>query len=193
MSVLRAFIAIELPEEVQQRLDAHCQALQKEMAGLPLRWVPVPNIHLTLKFLGDVSETNLKTIADILASSCGQYPPMEISLGGMGVFPDLRRPRVLWVGVEAPDELQHLQERLEAETERLGYPPEKREFSPHLTVARVKRGAARREQAAISQQVQAQKLGFLAAAVIDEVSLIKSELKASGAVYTTLSSAKLSA
>lgn len=193
MSVLRAFIALELPAEIQQPLAAQCAQLKTMMEGMPLRWVPVENIHLTLKFLGDVSETSVNTIADIMNSSCSHYAPVEIGVGGLGVFPDMRRPRVIWVDVEAPEELAQLQQRVEADMQRLGYPPEEREFSPHLTLARVQRKAKRRDLAEISTCLQAQKLGFLAAAVIDEVALIKSELKPNGAVYTKLSSAPLSA
>lgn len=191
--MLRAFIAIELPPEIQLRLSELRDELKATMSGLPLRWIPVENIHLTLKFLGDVSATNIETIADILRAECGHYAPMEMSVGELGVFPDLRHPRVVWVGVQFPDELLQLQQRLEVETQRLGYPAEERQFSPHLTLARVQRGASREEQAGIGEKLQVQKLGFLAAAVIDELALIKSELKPSGAVYTRLLIAPLSA
>jgi len=191
MSAIRAFIAIELPDEIHRKLEQVSNDLQGQLADMPVRWVRADSIHLTLKFLGDVSETNVEMVTEILAAEAAGRGPFEISLGSMGVFPNVKRPRVIWVGVEAPDDLAVLQRRIESQLTRLGYAPDRRPFSPHLTLGRVSRNAAPHQIRALSEGLQKQKLGFLGAARVTEVHLFRSDLKPSGAVYTKLFSAVL--
>ena len=192
MSVVRSFIAVDLPKALDQSLEQASQQLQVLLEGLPVRWVPVPNIHLTLKFLGDVSEQNLQMIQAILYTEATNHHQFEISVGVFGVFPNLTRPRVLWVGVEAPDELINLQRRIDVETARLGYAPDQREFNPHLTFGRVSRNASSKQVRKISSILRNHKLGFLGAARIEDVTLFRSDLGPNGAVYSKIYTAKLS-
>jgi 2'-5' RNA ligase len=164
---------------------------QRTFIGMPIRWVPVPNIHLTLKFLGDVSENNIPMINEILLTEAMSHKEFEISVGGVGVFPNFSRPRVIWVGVEAPEELQHLYRRIDIETARLGYAPDKRKFDPHLTLGRVSRNANPGEVRKISGELRKYKLGFLGAARITEVNLFRSDLSPKGAIYSKLFTAQL--
>src|SRR3972149_1035273 len=113
MSVIRAFIAIDLTSEIIQRLEQVSVQLKKRLEGVPVRWVPVDNIHLTLKFLGDVSLANIDMLKNILQTEVEGHHPFEISVGGLGAFPTSRRPRVVWVGVEAPAELAAVQNGVE--------------------------------------------------------------------------------
>ena len=193
MSVIRAFIAVDLTEELHLKLEEFSNSLNEQLEQMPIRWVPARNIHLTLKFLGDVSEKNVAMITEILHAEASNHKAFEISIGGFGVFPNSSRPRVLWVGIEAPDELQNLQRRIEAEAARLGYAPDQREFSPHLTLGRVSRNATPQEVRQISEVLRKQKLGFLGAARITDIHLFRSDLKPGGAVYTNLYSAPLNA
>ncbi|MBW8011872.1 MAG: RNA 2',3'-cyclic phosphodiesterase [Chloroflexi bacterium] len=186
MAVLRAFIATELPDEFHEKLEHVSRNLQAHLKGLPLRWVPVENIHLTLKFLGDVSEASLEMVFEILKTHAGSQQPFDISIGGLGVYPNMKHPRVAWVGVEAPDELEIFQRRIDTETARLGYAPDKRTYSAHLTVGRVSRSANSDNIRMISQVLQKEKVGFLGVAHISEICLFRSELKPGGAVYTRL-------
>jgi 2'-5' RNA ligase len=191
MSVIRSFIAIDLPPTLHKELVQVSETLQTKLIDLPIRWVPVPNIHLTLKFLGDVSEKNIPMINEILLAEAMNHKQFEISAGGFGVFPNFTRPRVIWVGVEAPDELHHLYRRIDMETARLGYAPDQRKFDPHLTLGRVSRNANQGEVRKISGELRQFKLGFLGAARISEVNLFRSDLSPKGAVYSKLFTAQL--
>ncbi|MBN2044169.1 MAG: RNA 2',3'-cyclic phosphodiesterase [Anaerolineales bacterium] len=186
MSAIRSFIAIDLPESLNDALERASKQLQELLEGLPVRWVPVHNIHLTLKFLGDVSENNIPMIQSIVQSEAAQHRVFEISVGGFGVFPNMTRPRVLWTGVEAPDELIHLQRRLDVETARLGYAPDQRNFNPHLTFGRISRNASHNQIRQASDLLRTHKIGFLGAARIDSVTLFRSDLGPDGAVYSKI-------
>jgi len=191
MSVVRAFIAVDIPPDLQARLVKLAEDLRAQMGDVPVRWVPAENMHLTLKFLGDVSLANLDLLTDIIRSEAAERDEMVISLGGVGAFPHPRRPRVIWAGVEAPPELEMLQRCIERETARIGYPPEERPFSPHITLGRVSRGAAPAEVRAVGDVLQANKVGFLGVARLKEVHLYRSDLQRGGAVYTRMFSAPL--
>ena len=192
MSVIRSFIAVDLPDSLIESLDRTSGQLQELLDGLPVRWVPVQNIHLTLKFLGDVSEQNIEVIKTIVNTEAISHQVFEISVGQFGVFPTAARPRVLWVGVEAPDELINLQRRIDMETARLGYAPDQREFSPHLTFGRVSRNATPQQVRKVSNLLRNFRIGFLGAARIEDVTLFRSDLGPNGAVYSKIYSAKLS-
>jgi len=191
MSVVRSFIAIDLPESLYTPLDQISENLQGKLKDMPIRWVPVPNIHLTLKFLGDVSEKNIPMIQEILSAEAASHRQFEISVGGFGVFPSFTRPRVIWIGVEAPEELHQLYRRIDVETARLGYAPDKRKFNPHVTLGRVSRNANSKEVRFIGGVLRKYKLGFLGAARIVGVHLFRSDLSPKGAVYTKLYTASL--
>lgn len=186
MGVVRAFVAIALPQDLLDRLGQVSAELQDRLAGLPMRWTTPGNLHLTLKFLGEVSEANLPIFEAILQTEGAQIPPFEIRIGGFGVFPNPSRPRVLWVGVEAPQALAVLQRRIEAEASRLGYPPEERPFSPHLTLGRVARAAQPGDVRRIGEALWMFEPGFLGAAQVEDVRLYRSDLRPGGPVYTCL-------
>jgi len=186
MSAIRAFIAIDFPTEIHQRLDQLTGELKSRLPNVPIRWVPGKNIHLTLKFLGDVSTTNLEMLYAIVRSEADKHSVFEIGVGELGAFPSIKRPRVIWVGVEAPTELSALQTGIENETTRLGYAPERRPFSPHLTVGRVSRNVTSNQVHQISDVLSDCKVGFLGATRVQSVNLYRSDLQPSGAKYTRL-------
>lgn len=191
MSVIRSFIAVDLPGDLVDALQRSSDSLQALLGGLPVRWVPVGNIHLTLKFLGDVSERNIRMIQNIVQAEAAAHEVFEISVGGFGVFPNITHPRVIWVGVEAPDELLNLQRRIDAETARMGYAPDQRAFSPHLTFGRVSRNASPKEIRRVSELLRNHSIGFLGAARIEDITLFRSDLGPDGAVYSKIYTAKL--
>ncbi len=192
MNVIRAFIAISLTPEIYQNLERVLEDLRVRLPDAAVRWVPARNIHLTLKFLGDVSVANLELLTKLLQSEVGRYAPFEVSVGDIGAFPSIRRPRVVWVGVKAPADLQALQHGIESETTRLGYTHEEREFSPHLTLGRVSRNATSQDVQRISEVIGSVKVGFLGAARVQAVNLYRSDLNPHGSVYTQIFSAPLS-
>lgn len=190
MASVRTFVALELPPAIQDGLRAISADLQPKTKTLPLRWVPIENIHLTLKFLGDINEANISHISDLLQSKANSTPAFDIRLNGLGVFPNPRRPNVIWVGVDAPEALQDLQGRLEVELSGLGFVPEKRPFSPHLTVARVRREARPAALKQISDIVASTHIAAVTGR-IDMLTLFRSVLKPSGSVYNPLSRSPL--
>jgi len=191
MSVIRAFIAIDLSTEIQQALEQVSTQLKGQSRGVPVRWVPVKNIHLTLKFLGDVSLANLEVLESILLTEAARCAPFDVSINRLGAFPSTRRPRVIWVGVEAQAELGQLQRALDEATIRLGYTPEERGFSPHLTLGRMSRNANNVEVGRIGQIIDQSEVGHLGTMRVQAVHLYRSDLQPTGAVYTRLYSASL--
>lgn len=190
MNVIRSFIAMDIPDEILNQLDQAAKALKKRLTGLPIRWVPVGNIHLTIKFLGNVSTTNIEIVERILESQASQFQPFEVSVGGLGAFPSTHRPRVIWIGIKTTDDMADFKRSIDLEVARLGYNREKREFSPHLTLGRISRNANLNELLQIGDILSKVKIGFLGATRIKEIHLYKSTLEPSGATYSKLFTAK---
>src|ERR1051325_3571177 len=190
MSMLRLFIAVEIPAELQQKVDKETSRLRKELDAL-VRWVRVENMHLTLRFLGDVSPSNVEFLMQMLRNEAEAVPCFNIQLTGLGSFPSLRRPRVIYIGIQAPAMLDTLQRGIETAAHRLGYESEERPFSAHLTLGRVKQNVTATDQQKIRRVIEATQVDLLGGAGVDSVHLFKSELKPSGSVYTRLYSAPL--
>lgn len=191
MAVIRAFIAVELASEIIRQLEQVSAGLKQQLQGVPVRWVPVRNIHLTLKFLGDVSTSNLDMLKKILRTEASGHTPFTIEVSELGAFPSLQRPRVIWVGVQAPPELSAIQRGIENEMARLGYAREDRPFSPHLTLGRVGRSATPQDVRLISQALKNSNVGRLGSSPVDAVHLFSSDLRPEGAVYTCLFTARM--
>lgn len=190
MSLLRAFIAIDLPPEIKQAISTATASLQKE-AGRAVRWVAAENLHLTLKFLGEISAANLELLTQALRTEAGQHQPFQISVARLGYFPNARSPRVIWVGLDIPPELIRLQRQVEASTSRLGYTSEEKAFAPHLTIGRVREQASPAELQKLRAALEKTTLGSLGTFTASAVHLFKSDLKPTGPVYTCLASALL--
>ncbi|MCX8062292.1 MAG: RNA 2',3'-cyclic phosphodiesterase [Anaerolineales bacterium] len=189
--VLRAFIAIELPSETQKKLGQVIQKLQEQLQGVSIRWVKPHNIHLTLKFLGEISLNNLEAIKEILIKESAEVSPFEFSVGELGAFPNLKRPRVLWLHVAAPPELLSLQRAIDLQTARLGYLFEERDYSPHITVGRVNRQVSVDDLTRIASVLQNTRLGLVEVVRVSTVTLFRSDLHPEGSVYTPLATASL--
>lgn len=184
-SLIRAFIAVELPPEIQVQLDSVIQRLRAARA-LAVRWMAAGNIHLTLKFLGDTDPSDLKRLSDPLQLIAASFRPVELVVGGLGSFPNSRQPRVIWVGVESPPELKALQRSIEAAAEEIGCPREDRPFSPHLTLGRVQKSASHEEINEISHALAAVTVGELGRFQAAGFTLFRSDLQPSGPIYTPL-------
>ena len=184
--MLRSFIAVELPPEIQKAIARSTAGLQKALPKPLVRWVAQQNIHLTLKFLGDVSNTNLELLAEGLRGEAVQHPAFSLTVGGLGAFPNARRARVVWIGLEAPPGLASLQHGVEGVAARLGYPLEERPFSPHLTIGRVGQGASAADLARIRTALEATPVGQLGEVLVDALHIFKSDLQPTGSVYICL-------
>ncbi len=191
MNLLRTFIAIEIPPSIQRAIEKQTAPLRNALDTNLVRWTPTANIHLTLKFLGDVSPSTVELLIRMLTAEASQHPSFDIHIAGLGTFPSLRRPRVIWIGVRAPAALEALQRNLEAATARMGFPIEERPFSPHLTLGRVKQTVGPAEAQKIRAALEGTQIGDLGNSHIDAVHLFKSDLKPTGSVYTRLFSAPL--
>jgi 2'-5' RNA ligase len=190
MNLLRAFIAVEIPIELREAVGKATASLQKGI-GSAVRWVPRENMHLTLKFLGDVSLANLEMLSQMLRAEADLFQCFDLHLSGLGAFPNLRRPRVLYIGIQAPATLEALQRGIDSASHRLGYESEERGFSPHLTIGRVKQNVNATEQQTIRRSLEETRIDSLGTARVDSVHLYKSDLKPTGSVYTRLYSAPL--
>ena len=180
--MIRAFIAIALPATVQQSLGTLAKELQATRAAVS--WVKPQNIHLTLKFLGDVTPEQISAIEAALTQAVAGTAPLRLQPAGCGAFPTLKQMRVVWVGLQgdlAP--LKSLQQAVETALIPLGFEPEKRPFRAHLTLGRVKgrQGARALQDALLARQ------SFTAEAFdVAEVVLYRSELRPEGAKYTRI-------
>ncbi len=179
---LRTFIAVPIPvnilnciREVQQKYAAY---------KFPVRWVRPESIHLTLKFLGHISGTDVDRVFDAMTASFQKTPPLSLHAKGLGVFPTIKRPRVIWVGIGGEqDSLKKLQGELENNLEKIGFPKEKRAFNAHLTLGRIKGKIDSQKLADAMRKFSDFSTESFSA---DEIVLFKSDLKPSGAVYSQL-------
>ena len=186
---IRCFVALNLPPEWKGRL-AELEARLKE-ARADVSWVKPENIHLTLKFLGGVEETRISLVKRAIQEGLGGEGPLALSLAGLGVFPNPRSPRVIWVGVEGDTErIQKLQKRLEQALEEVGFSREARPFSPHMTLGRMRS----RQGAAGLMELVGHLEEYRAGSIMAEsIELMRSQLHPAGAIYTILESFPLSA
>jgi RNA 2',3'-cyclic 3'-phosphodiesterase len=185
MNAIRSFIAVELPKPIQQQLEEIINHL-KSPRTLAVRWVPAHNIHLTIKFLGDVSPNNMAMLMDKLKSEVSRQPAFTITIGGIDAYPTPKRPRVVWIGIDAPPKLAELVRLVESETAKLGYASEDRPFSPHLTLGRVSQNATPEQVRQVAEVLAGFEVGELGKADVNEVVLFKSELRPSGSEYAPL-------
>lgn len=179
---MRLFIAILINEELQARSAQLQNRLKPQLASPAIRWVKPESLHFTLRFLGEQPEERLTAIRDSIQEAIQNQPGFEIRLGGLGVFPNFRRPAVLWLGVESgATEMRTLFQRLEQALTARGFQPEPREFHPHLTLARMKARVPDLEK--VLRSLPADPLGSLK---VEALSLMKSHLHPEGARYTEL-------
>lgn len=180
----RTFCAVELPEEVRRQLEEHILKLRKAVPDVAASWSRVENIHLTLKFFGNVALDRIPAISAAAERAVAEFPQFPIGIGNTGVFPRPSRAQVLWIGVSDPSgKLSALQERLENECAAEGFPKEDRAYRPHLTIARIRRPDGARQFADTHLQMQ------FPTTTIDlrELILFRSELSPKGSKYTPIS------
>lgn len=187
---IRAFIAIELSGEIKTELDK-IESILKSQSSTPAKWVDPESIHLTLKFLGDVSSDRVRDISDAINNGVAGTGPFRLQLSGLGVFPNPARTQVVWAGITGDmDRLSQLQSTIEVEMEKQGFPREKRTFSPHLTLARVRNHATPDERKRLGTLVTG--TAFTGGIVrVDSVNLMESRLTRQGALYTRIGSFRL--
>lgn len=186
---MRVFLAIELTPQLRLALSELQSIIKKGLP--PVSWVRPESIHLTLKFLGETDESLVDELRQAVSRAAAGHAPFSITIGGLGVFPNARAPRILWVGLEGELEaLRDLAAEVEQACEALGFPSETRPFNPHLTLARIKQNGREVGQALARRGVldHQANLGTLR---VEAVVCMQSDLKPTGAVYTRLWEAPL--
>ena len=179
--MVRTFLAIDLPDRQRKILEEH-QGRWKS-AKADVKWIYPSNMHLTLKFLGEIQESTIESVIAVCREVCCLYRSFSLFLNDTGVFPNLRRPRVLWIGIGGEaDILCKLQGSIEAALEKKEFPREGRVFKPHLTVGRIRspRGLPRLLEVFVRDKIVIEPFA------VKEVIVYKSRLTPSGPLYSPL-------
>lgn len=192
MEKIRAFIAIELPEKLKEELAGFEASLKKSDTTGCAKWVSPESIHITLRFLGAVEADKIEDIEKAMTEACRGVPPFSLCIAGCGCFPGPRRMRVIWVGVGGEvDKLIRLQRQTDERLKPLGFEPEARAYTPHLTLSRIRELASPEETARLGKALEGAKPEFATEVEVKSVSLMKSQLTPQGAIYTCLFRAPL--
>ena len=186
--MIRAFIAVDLDDPVIETICNVVEILKPRITEI--RWLRKENLHLTLKFLGNIAESQVEPIAAALRHPVGLFSPCTISAKGLGVFPDFRRPKILWVGLTG-DQLVQLAAGIESALMPLGFTPENRAFTPHLTIGRWREGS--RPAKNLRQEIDSLNDFEFGACAIRQIVLFQSVLKPEGASYSQLRTIQLGA
>jgi len=191
MEKIRSFIAIELPEEVKKALS-DLQNKFKKSGSLPVKWVDPGNIHLTLKFLGDVDADSIEGILKAMEEAVKGAVPFNIEVKGLGVFPNMNRIQIVWVGLHGElEKLVNLQKNIETNLKPLGFTPENRPFTPHLTLARMRDFARPEERQKLGRLVSESNFEEKHVINVTSVNLMKSVLTREGPIYSRLGAVTL--
>jgi 2'-5' RNA ligase len=185
--LIRSFLAIELPVTVQTKIGEIERELESTSADV--RWANPEKIHLTLKFFGNIEESKIDSIVAAIKGPTGTAQPFQLNVRGIGAFPNLKNPRVIWIGlVEGDGVLIPLQKEMDASLEKIGFQPEGRPFRPHLTLGRVKSNRGKEELMRRVEKYREEEIGNFQ---VEKVILFKSDLTSTGPIYTPLREVRL--
>jgi 2'-5' RNA ligase len=188
---IRSFIAIEMPGEAREGLARLRKRLERDEHRF-VKWVDPKGIHLTLKFLGNIRAGQAAEITACIKEASREVQPFHLEILGLGAFPSVRQPRVLWVGVHGDtDTLSRLQQDIESTLAALGFSREERPFVPHLTLARTREGASAPESRSFGELVASTTFEDKYPFEVEAVKLMRSQLTRAGAIYTCLSVVRL--
>jgi RNA 2',3'-cyclic 3'-phosphodiesterase len=191
MEQVRTFIAIELPPEVKTVLRAAQEQMISDNPHIA-KWVDPGSIHLTLKFLGNIPAGTVAAVSQAMTKAAEGISPFFLTLGGAGAFPSTARPQVVWIGLTGDiEKLKRLQGAIESQVSPLGFPAENRPFTAHLTLARLRDTATLEEKQKLGKKIAGLESGPVLSIDVDRVSLMRSQLTPSGAIYTRLTSVTL--
>ena len=187
MEQIRSFIAIELPDELKLGLT-QLEARLKLGKQPWVKWVDPYSIHLTLKFLGSIAADRISEITGAMEGAIRGIPPFHLEVKDLGVFPNLRRVQIAWVGIGGEiDTLGQLQQRIESNLVPLGFASESRPFTPHLTLARLRNQASLDERQRFGQLITNTRFEAAYTIEVDAINLMRSQLTREGAIYSRIS------
>lgn len=182
---LRLFVAVEISPEIRSKISRYLNRYVTDMKRV--KWVAPDQFHLTLKFLGDVPQTEIHRVVRAVENACARNEPFDLVLEKIGAFPDAEHPRTLWVGVsEGIEESTDLAEAIDEELAQLGYPRESRRFAPHLTIGRVRKGVREGESRLDAFLLPSEGPSFFGISPVDSVTIFSSELSRGGPKYEAL-------
>lgn len=189
--VIRAFISIELPDETKRKLSEVGQVLGGKKYEF-VRWVRPESLHLTLKFLGNISTVQVEDVTTMIKDAARGYSSLHLEFRELGAFPDLKQPRVVWISIAGEvEKLSSLQQKIDSSLAFLGFPHEEHPFVPHLTLARLRKGTSYKERKDFGARVAGFGIEIDCPLNVTAVSLTKSQLTPQGAVYTRLAAVEL--
>lgn len=183
---IRSFIAIELPREVKYELAQLGSKLMDARHPF-VKWVDIENVHLTLKFLGNVPGNQISEITEAIKEAVHGISPFRLEISGLGAFPKMAQPRVIWVGISGETgKLLDLQQRMDSKLVPLGFAREKQSFVPHLTLARVRDNASLSDRKDFGRLLSSTKFESRCHITVNSINLMKSQLRPEGPVYSRL-------
>ncbi|MDD4875695.1 MAG: RNA 2',3'-cyclic phosphodiesterase [Dehalococcoidales bacterium] len=191
MEQIRSFIAIELPNELKQQLT-QLQTHLKMNTQSQVKWVDPYSIHLTLKFLGNITISVINDITKVMEKAIVGIPPFYLEVKDLGVFPNYKRAQIAWIGIAGDlDKLNYIQKQIVSNLIPLGFVTEQRPFTPHLTLARMRNHISSNERQSFGQLIASTKYQLDFIIKVNTINLMKSQLTRTGAIYSLISSASL--
>ena len=188
---IRSFIAIELSEEVKDGLTQLRSELERAEHTF-VKWVQPGGIHLTLKFLGNILSKQVTEVVKAMEEAAQGISPFHLEISGLGAFPNLKRPAVLWVGIGGEiDKLLRLQQNIDSALAPFGFAREERPFVPHLTLARIRQGASDGERRSFGELAVSTSFETRYSLGVEAINLMRSQLTPAGAIYTCLAVVEL--
>lgn len=179
MNSIRCFISIEIDDIVKKDIECYIKKLTNDVIFKEIKWVKTDNMHITLAFLGETPLDDINQISAVMELASNKFEPFVINLKGAGFFPNVHHPKVFWIGVEKTPLLYHLKEEIDAGLEKKGLKFDRKPFSPHLTLGRIKTGLNSNRHVSRLPEFQA---SFL----VENICLVKSELFKEGPIYSNI-------
>ncbi|MDT8381724.1 MAG: RNA 2',3'-cyclic phosphodiesterase [Brevefilum sp.] len=188
---MRTFVAIDFSPQIRGKIGEIIKYFKTQTPDYALKWVEPQNLHMTIKFLGEISEGHLQTIKDLLSDTIKGRSSFEIEVTGMGMYPSAHKPRVIWLGIEGSGPLKDIHKSLDQALQKASIPPDKRGLSPHLTIARIRRNVETLIVQDIGKTLSQFKIDSLGICTVYKVVLYKSTLTPGGPIYDPLLSIPL--
>jgi len=182
MPTIRVFIAVEIDDQIKQKISKLISVFKK--SGADAKWADENQMHLTLKFLGNINKDNVQKISGAMSSISNNFKSFTVGFSAIGAFPDTSRPRVIWLGIDkGAEDLKILNDEIESSLEKLGFAKESRNFEPHLTLARIR---SSKNISNLMKLIGETNCGIKDETRIDKLTLFQSSLNSKGAVYSVI-------
>lgn len=183
---MRTFIAIDFPDDILEKIAKIISFLRSQTPEKALKWVDKDNLHMTLKFIGEIREDSLPDIQSLMTRALQGHDFFKISIGRLGMYPNHNNPRVVWLGITAEETLFTIQRKLDLTLQDAGIPSEKRAYSPHLTIARLRRDMDPTATRLIGETLSQFKVDSPGSVLVRQILLYQSQLTSSGPIYSPL-------